>query len=99
VLLDIDAPDDAVITFKAGPAELDFSLGEIRSDDLRWDLGGLEQYVTASTLHTDGGTCDAEFEYVDEDSGDGEQAYWVRVVQTDFHRAWSSPVYVKTNST
>jgi hypothetical protein len=59
-------------------------------------LGGLEQYVTAGTLHTDGGTYDAEFEYVDENPGDGEQAYWVRVVQTDFHRAWSSPIFVET---
>ena len=95
VMLDIDAPDDAIVTFKAGPAELSFTMQEVRSGELRWELGGLEQYVTASTLHTDGGTCDAEFEYVDESPGDGEQAYWVRVVQTDFHRAWSSPIYVE----
>jgi hypothetical protein len=94
VMLDIDAPDDAKVTFKAGPANLSFTLEEVRANDLRWDLGGLEQYVAASTLHTDNGACDAEFEYVDEKPADGEQAYWVRVVQTDFHRAWSSPIYV-----
>ena len=96
VLLYIDGPDDALITFKAGPADLTFSVGDARKDNLRWDLGGLEQYVTASTLHTEGDICDTRFEYTDEASGDGEQAYWVRVVQTDFHRAWSSPVYLKT---
>ena len=94
VLLDVDAPDDAVITFKAGPAELSFTVGEARAGDLRWNLGGLEQYVTASVLHTDGGTSDVGFDYVDEAPGIGEQAYWVRVVQTDFHRAWSSPIYL-----
>jgi hypothetical protein len=94
VLLDVDAADDAVIAFKAGPADLSFTLGEVRAGPLRWDLGGLEQYVTAGTMHTDGGTYDAEFEYLDENPGDGEQAYWVRVVQTDFLRAWSSPFYV-----
>ena len=95
VLLEIDAPDDAMVSFDAGPAKLEFSVGQVRADDLRWDLGGLEQYVTASTLHTDGGTCDAAFEYVDENPANPEQAYWVRVVQTDFHRAWSSPIYVE----
>ena len=95
VLLDIDAPDDALVSFDAGPAKLEFSIGQVRADDLRWDLGGLEQCVTASTLHTDDGTCDAEFEYVDENPANPEQAYWVRVVQTDFHRAWSSPIYVE----
>ena len=97
VMLHVDAPDDAVIAFDAGPAMFEFTLGEVRSKDLRWDFGGLDQRVTASTLHTDGDNCDTEFAYVDEQPGDGEQAYWVRVVQTDFHRAWSSPIYVKTN--
>jgi hypothetical protein len=26
----------------------------------------------------------------------GEHPYWVRVTQTDRHRAWSSPIYVTT---
>ncbi len=94
ILLGVDASDDAVITFKAGPANLCFTLGDVRADDLCWDLGGLEQYVTASTMHTDDGTPDVSFNYVDESPDPGERAYWVRVVQTDFHRAWSSPVYL-----
>jgi hypothetical protein len=98
VLLDVDAPDDAVITFAAGPANLTFTVGEARSGNLRWDLGGLEQYVTASTLHTEGTACDVNFDYIDPNTSDGEQAYWVRVVQTDFHRAWSSPVYLETKN-
>ena len=94
ILLKVDGPDDAVVTVKAGPAELSFRLGEARTENLRWDLGGLEQYVTASTLHTDGTTQDMVLEHVDEPP-DGEHAYWIRVVQTDFHRAWSSPIYLE----
>ena len=94
ILLKVDGPDDAVVTVKAGPAELSFRLGEARTENLRWDLGGLEQYVTASTLHTDGTTQDMVLEHVDEPPH-GEHAYWVRVVQTAFHRAWSSPIYLK----
>ena len=96
VLLELDAPDDTVIKFEAGPANIEFTVEQVRTDDLRWELGGLQQYVTASTLHTDGGTYDAEFDYVDDAPSYPEQAYWVRVVQTDFHRAWSSPIYVES---
>ena len=78
-------------------SDLSFTLGDVRSGDLRWDLGGFEQYVTVSARHTDGGTPDVDFDFVDEDSGSGDQAYWVRIVQTDFHRAWSSPVYLTTS--
>ena len=98
VLIHIDASDETIITFEAGPAKLNFSVGEVRSGDLRWELGGLEQVVTASTLHTDQNTLDTEFEYVDDNPAEGEQAYWVRVVQTDFHRAWSSPIYIEQQS-
>ena len=31
---------------------------------------------------------------LDESAATGERAYWVRVEQTDGHRAWSSPIYV-----
>lgn len=95
VLVEIDAPDDAVVKFNAGPATLEFKIGAVRSDDLRWDFGGLEQYVSASTLHTDGGEMDFAFEFVDETPTGPEQAYWIRVVQADFHRGWSSPIYIE----
>ncbi|MBO6950225.1 MAG: DUF3604 domain-containing protein [Rhodospirillales bacterium] len=94
VLIDVDAPDDAVISFKAGPADLAFTLGDVRAGDLRWDLGGLEQYVTASTMHTEGDVMDVPFAYTDENREGDEQAYWIRVVQADFHRGWSSPIFV-----
>ena len=94
LLLELDAPDTATIAFTAGPADLSFRLGEARGDDLSWDLGGLEQWVRASTLHTTGDVLDAEFAFLDETAATGERAYWVRVEQTDGHRAWSSPIYV-----
>ena len=97
VLLNLQASDDAVIHFKAGPANFSFTMGEVRNSDLRWELGGLEQYVTASTQHIDDGTFDVAFEFTDETPEPGDQAYWVRVVQTDFHRAWASPIYLTTS--
>ena len=41
-----------------------------------------------------GDVLDAEFTFLDETAATGERAYWVRVEQTDGHRAWSSPIYV-----
>ena len=97
LVLDLDAPDQATVAFTAGPANLSFRLGDARGDDLSWDLGGLEQQVRASTLHTSGDVLDAEFAFLDESAATGERAYWVRVEQTDGHRAWSSPIYVTVN--
>ena len=97
LLLELDAPDEATLAFTAGPADLSFRLGEARDEDLRWDLGGLEQQVRASTLHTSGDVLDAEFAFLDKTAATGERAYWVRVEQTDGHRAWSSPIYVTVN--
>ena len=98
LLLEVDAPDDAVITFAAGPANITFSLGEARKRDLDWELGGLNQALGATTRHCEGDEHDATFEFVDENAAPGERAYWVRVTQTDFHRAWSSPIYVETGA-
>jgi hypothetical protein len=50
--------------------------------------------VSVSTLHSEGDTAHAEFDFVEEDLKPGSHAYYVRVVQADFHRAWSSPIYV-----
>ena len=99
LLLEVDAPDDAVIAFAAGPADINFSLGEARIRDLDWEFGGLEQALRATTRHCEGDEHDATFEFVDENAAAGERAYWIRVVQTDFHRAWSSPIYVDIEAT
>ena len=95
VLLKLDAPDDAKIKFNAGPAEFDISLGEVRSDHIHRTFGGLDQTVSASTMHCEGDTCDLTIDdVVEENLEPGSHAYFVRVVQRDFHRAWSSPIYI-----
>ena len=94
VLLKVDASGDAVITFAAGPARFEFRLGQVRAEDVNVEAGGLEQAVHATTLHCDGDVTHADIDYRDEDAAAGGHAYWVRAVQADFHRAWSSPIYV-----
>ena len=58
------------------------------------DAGGQGQAVDVSTLHCEGEVKQAEFDFVEKDLPPGNHAYWVRVVQTDFHRAWTSPIFV-----
>lgn len=94
ILLELDAPDDARVVFETGPATFEFSVGEARANDIRVDAGGVEQAVRVTTVHADGEIDRAEFSVVEEELEPGEHAYWVRVVQRDFHRAWSSPIYV-----
>jgi hypothetical protein len=97
ILIEVDAPDDAEIRFETAPANFSFRLGQVRKDDLRVDAGGERQAVHLSTLHSSGDICEAEFDFKDENSRHGSHAYWVKLVQTDFHMAWTSPIYVEIN--
>jgi hypothetical protein len=95
VLLELDAPDDAQIKFNAGPAQFSISLADVRNGDINQSFGGLDQTVSASTMHCEGDICDFTInDVVEENLEPGSHAYFIRVVQRDFHRAWSSPIYV-----
>jgi hypothetical protein len=94
VLVELDAPDDARILFETSPATFDFLLKSVQSQDLFIDAGGLEKSVSVSTLHCEGDKQEARFDFVEEGLKPGVHAYWLRVVQQDFHRAWTSPIYV-----
>jgi len=96
VLLEIEAGDEARISFDAGPAIFDFPIGEVRQKDIEFPCGGIGQNVRATTMHHEGGRSDADFTFTHDRVGRGECAFWVRVKQADFHRAWSSPIYVET---
>lgn len=94
ILIEVDAPNDARILFETHPACFDFQLGLVRKEDLHVDAGGEGQGVSVSTLHCSGDITQVGFDFKESDLGPGSHAYWVRVVQADFHRAWTSPIYV-----
>ena len=95
VLLEIEAEDEARVFFDAGPAVFDFTTGDVRRKDIEFPCGGVGQSVRATTMHHQGGRMDADFTFTHERPARGEHAYWVRIKQSDFHRAWSSPIYVE----
>jgi len=95
LLMEVDAPDDAEVHFETGPSTFDFRLDRVRAEDLRVDAGNEGQAVLISTQHCEGQSTVAEFDFTEADIRPGLHMYWVRVLQTDFHRAWTSPIFVK----
>jgi hypothetical protein len=95
ILLELDAPDDAEIYFETQPAAFNFNLTKVRQEDIFVDAGQLDQSVSVTTQHSSGEVSHAEFDSTEADLKPGSHAYYVRVVQRDFHRAWTSPIYVE----
>jgi hypothetical protein len=94
VLLEIDAPEDAVISFHTGPASFEFKPSEIVYEPIVIEAGGVNQRVKVSAIKAGELPKDLEFQIIDEAPQPGLNAYWIRVVQSDGAMAWSSPVYL-----
>ena len=65
---------------------------------MRVDGGGLSRYVEVGPAPRTDGAHRVDLTYRDSRSISGICPYWVRIVQTDQARAWSSPVYVTRQS-
>lgn len=94
VVLDLDAPDAATLSFETEPARLRFRVGDIGSEPIVTEIGGLEQRVVIERAPDPDASWDASFSWVDPDPVGGEQPYWVRITQIDGGRAWSSPLFI-----
>lgn len=94
VELDIDAPQGAVLTFETDPATFSLPLGELEHGSYIHVVGDLDQQVEVSWVSTDLGPMEAFLEWEDSTATVGTHAYWVRLLQTDTHAAWTSPIFV-----
>jgi hypothetical protein len=56
--------------------------------------GGASKRVEVGPAPKEDGPRRVDLSFRDEAPLGGEQPYWVRVVQVDREKAWSSPVYV-----
>jgi hypothetical protein len=93
VLLKLDAPEDAELTFHTKPVTFSFKPAEIGYEPLVVEAGGVNQRVKVSAIKAGEIPDNLKFDYVDLDPKPGVNPYWVRVVQSDGTMAWSSPVY------
>jgi hypothetical protein len=80
--------------FETGPCAFDFSMAQTSAEGWRVDAGGASRFVEVGPAAADDGPRDVEYSFCDEEPLGGEIPYWVRVVQVDRARAWSSPVNV-----
>jgi hypothetical protein len=99
------------LRFASEPAAFDFGLDEVRLAALTVDAGPPNRRVTVAAAPREDGPMQVELSWrdvgldrVEADVDHNEQArgsvypYWVRVLQVDQARAWSSPVYVTHRS-
>jgi len=94
VLLDLDAPDEAVFKFNTPTASFEVTLGEIRQKDVLVNAGLLDQHVSVSTAHLDPDPLDIEYSFAETDPRRGTTPYYIKVLQDDGEMAWSSPIFV-----
>ncbi|MBN2336022.1 DUF3604 domain-containing protein [Candidatus Bathyarchaeota archaeon] len=93
VLMKLDAPEKAEVTFYSKPITFRFRPSEVGYEPTVYEVGPVNQRVRVQAI-TDGPLPrDLEFTYVDGGLGDGVNPYWVKVTQCDGSMAWCSPVY------
>jgi hypothetical protein len=94
LFLDVEAPEEAVLTFESPPITFTFRLADLNDGPLTRDAGGLGRRVTAAWVPRGPRPTAARFSYRDVAAPQGANAYWLRVIQRDGAMAWSSPIYV-----
>ena len=94
VVFSVDAPPDARMTVKAGDWLTTFALREIGDVPCRWALPhGVDCGVSAHWLPVQPYPTELRRSIIDAAPPMGSVPYWIRVVQEDGGRAWSSPVF------
>ena len=95
VLIDLDAPADARLSFFSDVKSFILPIGEISAEPTIIPAGGVNIQVLVGEVGTTLKDWSARFQFTDEDASSCVvNPYWVRVLQVDGGQAWSSPIYV-----
>ena len=93
VILDLDAPEDAVISFSSKPVSFEFKPSEITAEPKVIEVSPVNQRVRVQAITKEELPKNLAFDHLVSLS-DGLNPIWVKVTQEDGSMAWSSPVYV-----
>ena len=93
VVLTLEASDEAVLRFESPVLDHDVSLLEMKSGPVVVEGDGIDVKVVFEFLPRGVGR-EVSFTYREAQLVRGVHPYWVRVVQVDGAKAWSSPIYV-----
>lgn len=89
--------EEATLTFQTGIVENTFTLRQLRQQPIIVNAGGVDMRVVFEMAPAGSGF-DAAAQLLDrQDVPAGTHAYWLRVTQTDGHKAWISPFFVTLN--
>jgi hypothetical protein len=94
VLLRLDAPGDAKMTFQSEQVSFSFRPSEVTYEPKVIQVGPVNRRVKVQAISA--GPLPSSLEFTVKDGGihGGVNPYWVKVTQSDGALAWSSPVYV-----
>ncbi|MFX0173377.1 MAG: DUF3604 domain-containing protein, partial [Candidatus Hodarchaeota archaeon] len=93
LILTLEASEDTQLFFNTKPARFSIQLDRL-SEPLIVEVGGIEQKVEVSLISRKETPSNVKFEYTDGRVRPGVNAYYVKVLQSDGEKAWSSPIFV-----
>ena len=83
------------LTFETGPCSFRVGLDQLRRERvIAWDAGGVEQSVEIALMPPRPGPKRVQFSFEDPNPRPGLNPYYLRLIQEDGEKAWSSPIYV-----
>jgi hypothetical protein len=98
VILDLDAPKDAQVTFHSQQVGFRFRPSEVTYEPTVIEVGPVNRRVQVQAISAGPLPSSLEFTIRDADIHGGVNPYWVKVTQSNGALAWSSPVYVERRS-
>lgn len=81
--------------FRSVPTSFDFAPDVVRARDLTMPAGGYDRRVQVGAAPRSDGPRSVRVSFRDVNVPFGDSPYWIRVVQIDQAKAWSSPVYCR----
>ena len=96
VVLTLEAGAGAVLRFESPVLRHSLALEELEAGPVELDAGGIDMKVVFEYLPKDLGH-DVELSFAEPGLPPGCHPYWVRVLQVDGAKAWSSPIYATVN--
>ena len=98
IVLELDRPAEAEVTFVSAPMTLRARAIGPDSVRQRFDAHHPERSVEFARLPVTMPSCSYAGRFHDVTPAGGEHAYWIRVFQSDGAQAWSSPIFVTSES-
>lgn len=94
VVVEYDALEDARVHFRSAVTTFEFRPADIGTKPLIINAGRVDCHVVVNRPPARPGPREYSFDFTDEEFPTGTSAYFVRVVQDDDEKAWSSPIYI-----